>query len=68
MRRDSTLDSYYFLADLPANDNTPAALKKPRESDVILRTVPWPQPYDSTEHRMGHIADYEELSNELDKV
>ncbi len=106
MRRESTLDSYYFLADLPANDNTPAALKKYREINVILRTVPWPEPYDHTVHRlhqgdarnlswiddesvhlivtsppywtlkeyrhhagqMGHITDYEQFLDELDKV
>lgn len=106
MRREPTLDSYYFLADLPASDNTPAALKKLREINAILRTVPWPDPYNQTEHRMhlgdardlswikdesvhlvvtsppywtlkeyrqhagqmGHITDYEQFLDELDKV
>jgi site-specific DNA-methyltransferase (adenine-specific) len=61
MRRDSTLDSYYFLADLPANDNTPAALKKYREINAILRTVPWPKPFDETTHRL-HLGDARDLS------
>lgn len=61
MRRDSTLDSYYFLADLPAKDNTPASLKKYREINAILRTVPWPAPYDATTHRL-HLGDARDLS------
>lgn len=61
MRRDSTLDSYYFLADLPANDNTPAALKKYREINAVLRTVPWPAPYDVTTHQL-HLGDARDLS------
>lgn len=61
MRRDATLDSYYFLADLPASDNTPPALKKFREINAVLRTVPWPAPYDLTTHRM-HLGDARNLS------
>jgi len=61
MRRDSTLDSYYFLADLPASDNTPAALRKYREINAVLRTVPWPAPYDVTTHRL-HLGDARDLS------
>lgn len=61
MRRDSTLDSYYFLADLPASDNTPASLRKYREINAILRTVPWPAPYDLTTHRL-HLGDARSLS------
>lgn len=61
MRRDSTLDSYYFLADLPASDNTPASLRKYREINAILRTVPWPAPYDLTTHRL-HLGDARNLS------
>lgn len=61
MRRDSTLDSYYFLADLPASDNTPAALKKYREINALLRTVPWPDPYSLTTHRL-HLGDARDLS------
>lgn len=60
MRRE-TLDSYYFLADLPASDNTPAALKKFREINAILRTVPWPAPYDLTTHRL-HLGDARDLA------
>jgi len=61
MRRDSTLDSYYFLADLPANDNTPASLKKYREINALLRTVPWPEPYSLTTHRL-HLGDARNLA------
>lgn len=61
MRRENTLDSYYFLADLPANDNTPEALKKYREINAVLRTVPWPKPYDLTMHRL-HLGDARNLS------
>lgn len=60
MRREN-LDSYYFLADLPVSDNTAASLRRFREINAILRTVPWPGPYDSTEHRL-HLGDARELS------
>ncbi len=60
MRRES-LDSYYFLADLPTNDNTPAGLRRFREINTTLRTVPWPEPYDLTTHR-GHHGDARDLS------
>lgn len=66
MRRDSTLDSYYFLADLPASDNTPESLKKFREINAILRTVPWPAPFDATTHRV-HLGDARDLSWIADK-
>src|SRR4051812_41707321 len=56
MRREETLDSYYFLADLPANDNTPAALQRLCEVNAVLRTVPWPAPYDLTRH-VVHLGD-----------
>jgi site-specific DNA-methyltransferase (adenine-specific) len=45
-----SLDSYYFLADLPPNDNTPESLQRYRDVNAILRTVPWPAPYDTTKH------------------
>lgn len=61
MRRENTLDSYYFLADLPANDNTPESLQKFREINAVLRTVPWPAPYDLTTHRL-HLGDARDLS------
>jgi DNA modification methylase len=60
MRRES-LDSYYFLADLPGADNTPEALKRYREINAILRTVPWPAPFDATTHRI-HLGDARDLS------
>lgn len=104
MRRDP-LDSYSFLNDLPASDNTPESLKRYREINAVLRTVPWPAPFDQTQHylkrgdardlswvpnqsihlvvtsppywtlkdyrthpeQMGHIADYTQFLDELDK-
>jgi site-specific DNA-methyltransferase (adenine-specific) len=60
MRREN-LDSYYFLADLPASDNTPASLQRFREINALLRTVPWPDPFDLTEHRL-HLGDARDLS------
>lgn len=60
MRRED-LNSYYFLADLPANDNTAAALKRYREINAVLRTVPWPAPYDLSCHRL-HQGDARDLS------
>src|ERR1700687_6131681 len=59
--RVETLDSYYFLADLPPNDNTPEALQRYREVNGILRTVPWPAPYDTTKH-LARLGDARELS------
>ena len=60
MRREN-LDSYYFLNDLPVSDNTPAGLRRYREVNAILRTVPWPGPFDVTEHRL-HLGDARNLS------
>src|SRR6266851_3588992 len=60
MRRES-LDSYYFLADLPGADNTPEALKRYREINAILRTVPWPAPFDATTHKI-RLGDARDLS------
>ena len=56
MQREASLNSYYFLADLPPQDNTPAALQRYREVNAILRTVPWPAPYDLTQH-LVHLGD-----------
>ena len=60
MRRES-LDSYYFLADLPSTDNTTESLQRFREVNALLRTVPWPAPYDTTRHRL-HRGDARDLS------
>lgn len=60
MRRDN-IDLYSMLGDLPANDNTPAALKRYREVNAILRGLPWPEPFDTTTHRM-HLGDARHLS------
>lgn len=55
MRREE-LYSYHFLADLPTNDNTPAALQRYREVNGLLRTLAWPEPYATTSHRL-HCGD-----------
>lgn len=60
MRREP-LDSYYFLADLPVSDNTPEALRRLREVNAHLRTLPWPAPFDTTNHR-AHRGDARDLS------
>lgn len=100
------LGSYHFLNDLPDNDNTPDGLRRFREVNALLRTAPWPSPFDATTHRvhqgdarnlrwlsdaevhlivtsppywtlkeyrdhpgqMGHIEDYEQFLDELDKA
>jgi site-specific DNA-methyltransferase (adenine-specific) len=42
----------HFLADLPSSDNTPEGLHRLREVNALLRTVPWPSPFDTTQHAM----------------
>ena len=59
--RQEHLDSYYFLNDLPASDNTSADLQRLREINVVLRTVPWPSPFDDTTHTV-HQGDARDLS------
>jgi len=104
--RSEHLDSYYFLNDLSRSDTSSAELQRLREVNAVLRTVPWPSPFDSTNHKvhegdarelswvpdesvqlvvtsppywtlkdyrdhpsqMGHIEDYEQFLDELDKV
>src|SRR5687767_3794809 len=99
-------NTYQFLADLPASDNTATSLKQYREANALLRNTPWPAPYDVTCHRLhqgdardlswlddnsvhlvvtsppywtlkdyrdhpgqlGHVEDYEEFLEQLDKV
>jgi len=60
MRRDP-IDSHFLLTDLPANDNTPEALKRYREINAVLRTAPWPKPFDETTH-VVHEGDARDLS------
>ena len=55
---ESAIDS---LLDLPGSDNTPAALKRYREANMLLRGVPWPAPFDSTTHSV-HLGDARDLS------
>src|SRR3989442_855846 len=56
-----TLHSYQFLADLPPSDNTPASLQRFRDVNALLRTVPWPAPYDVTGH-LVHLGDARNLN------
>jgi modification methylase len=60
MNRDF-LESYYFLNDLPASDNTPEGLQKLMELNAVLRTVPWPHPFDVTKHHL-RLGDARDLS------
>lgn len=59
-------DSYYFLADLPSSDNTPEGLQRLKDVNAVLRTVPWPAPYDFTQHlvRQGDARDLSWIPNE----
>ncbi len=59
--RPERLDSYYFLNELPAADNNSADLQRLREINAVLRTVPWPAPFDSTLHRV-HQGDARDMS------
>jgi site-specific DNA-methyltransferase (adenine-specific) len=61
MRREASLDSYYFLNDLPQSDNNPEGLRRFLEVNALLRTVPWPEPFANTEHRL-HLGDARSLS------
>ena len=38
--------------ELPLSDNTPAALKVFRAANERFRQIPWPEPFDRTEHRI----------------
>jgi len=53
--------SYHFLADLPDSDNTPEGLHRLREVNGLLRTVPWPSPFDTTLHAL-HLGDARDVS------
>jgi site-specific DNA-methyltransferase (adenine-specific) len=60
------LGSYHFLNDLPESDNTPEGLRRFREVNGILRTAPWPSPFDTTTHlvRQGDARDLSWIPNE----
>jgi modification methylase len=64
--RQERLDSYYFLNELPAADNTPSDLARFREINALLRTVPWPAPFDETRHgtRVGDARDLSWIPSE----
>ena len=49
------------LSELPPSDNTAEALQRYREANAILRTSPWPSPYDITRH-LFHEGDARNLS------
>lgn len=46
---------------LPRNDNTKEALAQLRHANTIYRKLPWPSPYDSTQHKL-HLGDARELT------
>lgn len=47
--------------DLPATDNTPAALAALQAANTQYRQVPWPEPFDTTAHTL-HLGDARDLS------
>lgn len=49
------------LAGLPPNDATSKALAKLRRVNEQFRKLPWPAPFDATEHRL-HLGDARNLS------
>jgi DNA modification methylase len=46
---------------LPIEDNTPEGLKALREANRHYREVAWPEPYNSTKHRL-HLGDARDLT------
>lgn len=60
------LGTYHFLNDLPESDNTPEGLRRFREVNGILRTAPWPAPFDATTHlvRLGDARDLSWIPSE----
>src|SRR5687768_9992010 len=46
---------------LPLSDNTTEALASLRAANLFYRSVPWPAPFDVTEHRL-HSGDARDLS------
>jgi DNA modification methylase len=51
----------HLIADLPSNDATSAALAQLRRANEAYRTLPWPEPFDLTEHRL-HLGDARDQS------
>ena len=47
--------------ELPAADNTPAALAELQAANLNYRQIPWPEPFDSTVHNL-HLGDARDLS------
>lgn len=45
---------------LPEQDNTKEALAQLRRVNLLYRDLPWPQPFDKTEHRL-HLGDARDL-------
>lgn len=54
------------LRDLPPADNAAGAVEKMLRANAILRNVPWPAPFDETEHRIrqGDARDLSFLDKE----
>ena len=50
-----------LIADLPSNDATSEALGQLRRANEAYRTLPWPEPFDATRHRL-HLGDACDLS------
>jgi DNA modification methylase len=49
------------LSNLPAADNSTVALAQLRRVNEAYRKLPWPEPFDSTSHRL-HLGDARDLS------
>jgi site-specific DNA-methyltransferase (adenine-specific) len=49
------------LQDLPPADNAAGAVEKMLRANAIWRNVPWPPPFDETQHRV-HEGDARKLS------
>src|SRR6266446_7455830 len=44
------------LKDLPPADNAAGAVDKMLRANAILRNVPWPPPFDETNHRLHEAS------------
>src|SRR5437588_1246510 len=49
------------LQELPESDNQEGAVEKMLRANAILRSLPWPRPFDETSHRL-HCGDARDLS------
>jgi len=49
------------IENLPRSDNAPGAVAKMLKANLILRNLPWPEPFDKTTHRI-HLGDARDLS------